>query len=357
MIRVRPDRPGATDRSATVWIGIASALTLAAPAAAGGPTARHLELEAAGPPAELARLTEQLRPVLAQMGCTLLVRDVAHIEPQETPAPPKDESKEARAWVDLGQAEAQVYFAGPGDPPVLLRTLPVVDDGDAVARAEIVEILVAALESRGLLPERERDRATGQVEDVPSIEATIVWGRAFGLEGAGEAWSADQRFVADIGLWSRVWATRPDGIWSVGVWTSLQYRPPFQTLAAPVGVQITGGELDVLGACARTIGRDVRLVLAAGVGGDARLVNPVAGRGATLSRSHQLRDVVLGARASLATELRLHRGWGVSAAVTIALWPGQNRFVVEEARGHFLDVYTPALVRPGLDFAVIWGDW
>ena len=316
-----------------------------------------LVLTVAADEAEVARLGEHLRPLLVSVGRTLAVRQVAAIDVAEAtaPVPAAAPGAPARAWVDLTRpAQAVVFFAAPGAPRTVIRGVPLRGPVDAVARAEIGEILLAALaapaEAAGpadlaappLLPPSAPPPAPGR------------WRTALGLVGAAEGWAQAAPLVPGLGLSAMFTFERPGSPWSPGVWAVLRYRAPFETTAGPVGVRLQGGEADVLFVLARALGARSTVGVAGGLGADARFARPVVSPGVVLMPSERPREVALVARAALLFERWFGDRLGLLAALTLDALPLQGRFVVTDAQGTRLTIFTPWPVRPGALLGVTW---
>jgi hypothetical protein len=330
----------------------AAALALVTPyQSAAADDGNLLVLTVAADQAEVARLGEHLRPLLASVGRTLALRQAAAIDIAEATAPAGAGSW-ARAFIDLTRpTEALVFFTGPGAQRPVIRGLPLRGKVDAVARAEIGEILLAALAAPGETPPAEV--ATSLAPGLPGPPAR--WRTTLGMVAAAEGWAQAAPLVPGVGLSARFALEDPASLWSMGVWALLRYRAPLETTTAPVGVRIQGGEADLLFVLSRALGTRTTLGIAAGLGADARFARPVVPPGLVLMPTERPRELALVARAALLFERSLADRLGLVAALTLDALPLQGRFVVTDEQGARRTIFTPWPLRPGALLGVTWG--
>jgi hypothetical protein len=321
------------------------ALAAAAPAGAAALSGDTVALVVAGTPAEADGLGSHLRPLIAGRGLVLELRSVPALDLAEVLSPPPAAPGiRARVWVDLrDRRQATVFFATAAAERTAVRTVPLASDADAVATAEIGEIVLAALDA----PALGIGPAEPTAAEPAPVEASAAWGWAAGLVAAGEAWAGDAPAVATVGASLLVHGRRPDAGWSPGVWSLVRYRVPFESDGRPVRARLRGGELDLLFDLGRSLRGPWSLGLAAGAGADLRIADPVVAAGETLAQARQQRDLVLLIRAAV----RIERGLGdhvalwLAAAVDAA--PLQGRFVVLDGSAA-RTLLRPWPVRPSL---------
>lgn len=333
------------------WMAAAHAAS-AQPAPADEATAARIIIltVAAHTDDQVTQIVSYLRPLLEMRGLRLAVRRVDSLDaaPPDRSAP--EPGVRTRVWLDLKTADqAQVLFAAGDQPPTAGRVVPTGSPMDQVAAAEIAEIILAAL----LAPEGPRAPGAPSGEPPPALASAAspearpgTWQRSLGALGAAQSWARDAVAVPQLGL-SVLFEWRPSAAaWSRAVWSSVRYRPPFEPAQSPVRLRLRGGEVEVLAVVARAVGGRGRLGLAAGLGVDARLVEPTPVSGTMLVNEQPVREVAVFLRSAVRFEMPVADPVSVFAAVTLDFFPLQDRLLVRQS-GEPRALFTPWPLRPG----------
>jgi hypothetical protein len=333
------------------WMAAAGSAAAQAPPGREATAARLITLAvAAHTDEDVTQIVSYLRPLLEMRGLRLAVRRVDSLDDADSAGAGPQPGVRARVWLDLKTPDrAQVLFS-PGDqPPTASRVVPTAARIDQVAAAEIAEIILSAL----LAPEGALSATAPPVERPPQLSAAPpseappgTWQRSLGILGAAQSWARGAAAVPEVGL-SVLFEWRPAAAaWSRAIWTSLRYRPPFEPAQSPLRLRVRGGEGELLAVLAHGLGRQGRVGFAAGLGVDARLTEPTPSPGTTLVDRQSVRELAVFLRTALRFDLSLGGPLSIFAALTLDLFPLQDRLLVRQA-GAARAVFTPWPLRPG----------
>jgi hypothetical protein len=300
---------------------------------------------------DVTQIVAYLRPLLEMRGLLLAVRRVDSLDSASSVRSSSQPGVRARVWLDLKTPnQAQVLFAVGEQPSTAGRVVPTAARIDQVAAAEIAEIILTAL----VAPEGALAAARLSGERPPQLAAAPApgpqpggtWQRSLGILAAAQSWAEGASAIPEVGL-SALFEWRPAAAtWRRAVWSTLRYRPPFEPAQGPLPVRVRGGEAEVLGVLAHGIGGRGSVGLAAGVGLDGRFVDPMPPAGTALADPQSVRELALFLRTAVRFDVRLHGPLNLFAALTLDLFPLQDRLLVKQS-GAARPVFTPRPLRPG----------
>ena len=324
------------------------------------PTDVEIAIAAVAPTAGMA-IREDLEDLLSRRGLAARYRQLAAVERDEV-LRPATEAPCALAciWIDLGVAKAArafVYISATASAQVVIRSLPLPDGVDEVAREEVAQIVatsVEALQAGRPLPVATSTADAPLAKTVrapappPVAPPRTLW--LAGL-GGGAAHESAARFALPLASASLVVAAERDrlapALWlSVGAFTN-------DAAAPELAVRFHGGELAALGAIATpaTAGGARRRVVArvgVGPGLELRASSASAAAGATDVTVDGARlDPSAFVRAAARLEVRLFDGVGLFVAAACDARVLNRRYTIERD-GVTETLYRPDLLRPSL---------
>jgi hypothetical protein len=343
---------------------VLAALVLLAAAEAGTPAAApvagrsniEIAIAAAAPPTA-ASVREDLQELLARRGLDARYRRLDAVDRDEVLRPASQSPCSlACIWIDLGVAtpgRAFVYISATASEQVIIRSLPLPNGADEVAREEVSHIVATSVEAlqagRPLVAVAERDDVVAKAEPPPPPPPPPqpgVWAAA-GLGAGAARESSDHLALPTVGLSLLV---GPDGArLAPALWLQ---AAGFSSDAGgdPVALRFRGGELGALFAIGTSPhGRAVaRLGLGPGV--ELRSTTPslpaMGGPAGATLESSQL-DPTLFVRAAARFEYRLFGRVGLFAALACDARVMSHRYTITTA-STTESVFQPDRVRPSL---------
>jgi hypothetical protein len=339
----------------------AAAVTTAAPASPAAATGAAAGIEiaiAAGATIPAASVREDRQELLARRGLDARDRRLDAVDRDEVLRPAaQSPCSLACIWIDLGVAKpgrAFVYISATASDQVVIRSLPLPNGVDEVAREEVSHIVASSVEAlqagRPLLGAGgPADNVVAKVEPppppAPAPPEGGVWVSA-GL-GAGAARESGSHFaLPTVGLSLLVGAERAR--LSPALWLQ---AAAFSSNAAgdPVALTFRGGELAALGAIGTSPHGRAAARLGLGLGLELRSTTPALGvsgaSGVSLEPSQVDPTVFL--RAGARFEYRLFSRVGLFAVAALDARVMSHRYTI--TTGTTTEpVYQPDRARPSI---------
>lgn len=314
-----------------------------------------------------------VRELLSQAEVDLTVARAEAIDPREVVLPPEKFEKIVRVWIDVHGTAARVYLADAAWERVLVRTVPMPNGPDEIAREQIAHIVAGSIEALmsgatiGVGREDARVSLGVKKPDVapppppsptaapkPHVDARAPEPRR-PLHGLGLGIGYDGALHAPgvlshaLGVWAD--ARRTDAALSPWVAAGALFRAPIVIEREPIGVRLDTIGLRALLGVVSPITRTLSVRSGIGGGIDVTRVEPRARAGAGTEAESVRTTINPVFRAIASFDLRLSSSSFASFGVAAEADMFARRFIVL-ADGRPEEVLGPYRVRPAIVLSI-----